>query len=208
MQSSDMFDLIRKGTKSSNEMVPVDVCRSIKRMCKESPADLVCAAHFLMDRMRMTHSRTRLLALSVINMLFQRSERFRRLIIKELPELLDLTLGLHTALPLPHRESDLLKQHALYMLACWAERFGGKNKRLQLASYYLTSTMGLTVPQGEGLMEMHKKGMGKRSMTQTEQKKRRSKRKKLNAIKRGHLITKGRKVNPNSFIALPNTFST
>jgi len=205
---SALSDLIRAATNPKNEVVPKKVARQIKRVCKNSNAQLICAAHLLMDRIQMNNSRTRLLTLHLINSLFERSAKFRALMLDRLPELLDATLGLHSDLPVPVRESNLLKQFTLHMLCVWSSRFGERHTRLRIAAHYINVTLDMPTPTVMELQATVKQGLGKRSLTQKALKEIRSKRAKLNAIKQTRLLTKGKKANPNAFIALPNTFSS
>ena len=78
------------------------------RSCTHSHTHNIAQLHALIINhntlsIQMNNSRTRLLTLHLINSLFERSAKFRALMLDRLPELLDATLGLHSDLPVPVR---------------------------------------------------------------------------------------------------------
>ena len=75
----------------------------------------------------------------VINELFNRSHRFRELLVADMQEYLELTVETNVDLPLPPPKpaAKLLKEQALRAMQEWYNKFGKAYKKLGLGYTYL-----------------------------------------------------------------------
>lgn len=100
---------------------PYDRHRNVFRALVKSNPDAVTIAYpLLLRQLRKPHAHTRLLAAHLMDYLFTRSHSFRTYLLRDLGEVLALTVGLHgRALPPPVRVAQQLRADVLRMVQRW-----------------------------------------------------------------------------------------
>ncbi|CAN8253980.1 unnamed protein product [Cochlearia groenlandica] len=140
--------LIGKATKSSAQEVDPRLLKAIKSTLRYSDSEVRCSARTLMELMKHKHSQVRYLTLLIIDELFIRSKLFRTLIIENLDQLLSLSVGFRSDLPLPGPApvATILRTKAIEFLEKWNLSFGLHYKELRLGFDYLKNTLKLKFP--------------------------------------------------------------
>ncbi|XP_041477105.1 UV-stimulated scaffold protein A-like [Lytechinus variegatus] len=135
----EMADLIETLTTSGKPALDQDVMKQLKKICKVSDAYVEHCFHLVISQLEEEHSEIRLSAFQVINELFSRSHRFRELVVADMQDYMELTIGTNVDLPLPPPKpaAILLKEHALRAMQEWHNKFGKAYKKLGLGYTYL-----------------------------------------------------------------------
>ncbi|CAL1268069.1 unnamed protein product [Larinioides sclopetarius] len=92
-----------------------------------------------MTQLKKEHSEVRYSVLLIINELFCRSSVFRKLLVVDLEEFLELVVETNpdNPLPLPQPRAKEMKIKGLELMQMWSNKFGEKYTRLQLALKFL-----------------------------------------------------------------------
>ncbi|XP_010469023.1 PREDICTED: UV-stimulated scaffold protein A homolog [Camelina sativa] len=140
--------LIEKATKSTAQEIGPRLLKVIKSIVRYSDSEVRFASQTLMELMRHNHSQVRYLTLFIIDELFMRSKLFRNLIIENLDQLLSLSVGFRSNMPLPAPPAvaTMLRSKAIEFLEKWNLSFGLHYKELRLGFDYLKNTRKLKFP--------------------------------------------------------------
>ncbi|KAJ0255652.1 UV-stimulated scaffold protein A [Hirschfeldia incana] len=140
--------LIERATKSSAQEVDPRLLKAIKSTLRYSDSEVRLGAQTLMELMKHNHSQVRLLTLLIIDELFMRSKLFRTLIVEKFDQLLSLSIGFRTNLPLPAPPAvaTILRTKAIEFLEKWNLSFGVHYKDIRLGFDYLKNTRKLKFP--------------------------------------------------------------
>lgn len=86
--------------------------------------------------------------MQIVDELFVRSHQFRMLVVSDLQEFLELTLGTdhRRPLPPPREVAQRLRQAATRAVQGWHERFGAAYKKLALGHHFLRHTQQVCGP--------------------------------------------------------------
>ncbi|KAL9833172.1 UV-stimulated scaffold protein A [Arabidopsis thaliana] len=143
-----VIGLIEKATKSTAQEVDPRLLKAIKSIVRYSDSEVRLSSQTLMELMRHNHSQVRYLTLFIIDELFMRSKLFRTLIIENLDQLLSLSIGFRSNLPLPAPPAvaTTLRSKAIEFLEKWNLSFGFHYKELRLGFDYLKNTLKLKFP--------------------------------------------------------------
>ncbi|CAH8368558.1 unnamed protein product [Eruca vesicaria subsp. sativa] len=143
-----VIGLIEKATKSSAQEVDPRLLKAIKSTLRYSDSEVRVAAKTLMELMKHKHSQVRLLTLLIIDELFMRSKLFRTLIVEKFDNLLSLSVGFRTSLPLPAPPAvaTVLRTKAIEFLEKWNLSFGLHYKEIRLGFDHLKNTLKLKFP--------------------------------------------------------------
>ncbi|CAH2063175.1 unnamed protein product [Thlaspi arvense] len=143
-----VMGLIEKATKSSAQEVDPRLLKAIKLTLRYSDSEVRLGAETLMELMKHHHSQVRLLTLHIIDEIFMRSKLFRALIVENLDQLLSLSVGFRTNLPLPAPSAvaTILRTKAIEFLEKWNLTFGLHYKEIRLGFDYLKNTLKLKFP--------------------------------------------------------------
>ncbi|KAF8117857.1 hypothetical protein N665_0008s0198 [Sinapis alba] len=143
-----VIGLIGIATKSSAQEVDPRLLKAIKSTLRYSDSEVRLGAKTLMELMKHNHSQVRLLTLLIIDELFMRSKLFRTLIVEKFDQLLSLSVGFRTNLPLPAPPAvaTVLRTKAIEFLEKWNLSFGLHYKEIRLGFDYLKNTLKLKFP--------------------------------------------------------------
>ncbi|KAG2252501.1 hypothetical protein Bca52824_082637 [Brassica carinata] len=143
-----VIGLIEKATNSSAQEVDPRLLKAIKLTLRYSDSEVRLGAKTLMELMKHKHSQVRLLTLLIIDELFMRSKLFRTLIVEKFDQLLSLSVGFRTNLPLPAPPAvaTVLRTKAIEFLEKWNLSFGLHYKEIRLGFDYLKNTLKLKFP--------------------------------------------------------------
>lgn len=106
---------------------------------RSSEEQLSHAYHLLMAQLSQEHAEIRLSAFQIVDALFARSHLFRVLVVSNLQEFLELTLGTdhRRPLPPPREVAQKLRQAVTKAIQGWNEKFGMAYKKLALGYHFL-----------------------------------------------------------------------
>lgn len=115
---------------------------------RASEEQLSHAYRLLMAQLSREHAEIRLSAFQIVDELFTRSHQFRVLVVSDLQEFLELTLGTdhRRPLPPPREVAQRLRQAATRAVQGWHERFGAAYKKLALGHHFLRHTQQVRGP--------------------------------------------------------------
>ena len=125
--------LLEKFT-TANQPDPVYL-RQLKSICKKNEGNVGVAYEVLLAQLRRPHTVVRLHCLEVIDELFQRSHRFRTLLLDDFHQYSSLTLG-HEAnqpLPPPLSHHKKLREESIRKLKEWHGKFKTGYRKLELS---------------------------------------------------------------------------
>ncbi|XP_012519120.1 PREDICTED: UV-stimulated scaffold protein A isoform X2 [Propithecus coquereli] len=131
--------LVEELTTSGEHQLNPEKMKELKKICKSSEELLGHAYHLLMAQLSQEHAQVRLSAFQVVDELFTRSHQFRILVVSDLQEFLELTLGTdhEQPLPPPREAAQRLRQAAIRAVEAWNEKFGEAYKKLSLGYHFL-----------------------------------------------------------------------
>ncbi|KAJ4884879.1 UV-stimulated scaffold protein A-like protein [Raphanus sativus] len=143
-----VIGLIERATKPSAQEVDPRLLKAIKSTLRYSDSEVRLGAKTLMELMKHNHSQVRLLTLLIIDELFMRSKLFRTLIVEKFDQLLSLSVGFRTSLPLPAPPAvaTVLRTKAIEFLEKWNLSFGLHYKEIRLGFDHLKNTLKLKFP--------------------------------------------------------------
>ncbi|CAG8600455.1 719_t:CDS:10 [Ambispora gerdemannii] len=120
-------------TKNGDSVLNEENLKEVKRYCRESGELIDFTYEIILGQLKSKRAQVRYSALQLIDVLFNRSKRFRDLVTNNLTEILRLTIGLHqTSLPPPANIAIKLKRLGVVLLKQWNEKFGIFYKQLTL----------------------------------------------------------------------------
>ncbi|XP_045145449.1 UV-stimulated scaffold protein A isoform X2 [Echinops telfairi] len=131
--------LVEELTTSGEPQLNPEKVKELKKICKSSEEQLRHVYHLLMTQLSQEHAEVRLSAFQVLEVLFTRSHQFRVLVVSNLQELLELTLGTDPEQPLPppREVARTLRRAAMQAVEGWNEKFGQAYKKLALGYHFL-----------------------------------------------------------------------
>lgn len=93
----------------------------------------------LFTQLKKDHSEIRFAALKIIDVLFQRSHKFRQILLDDFQQFFELVLetNIDEPLPPPKNAAKELKKQAAMIIKSWNDKFAAQYKRLQLGFDYL-----------------------------------------------------------------------
>lgn len=107
----------------------------LKSVCKQDEGNIGVAYEVLLSQLRRPHTVVRLNCLEVIDQLFQRSHRFRTLLLEDFHQFSVLTLGHEASQPLPPPASHhkKLREESIRKLKDWHGKYKTGYKKLELS---------------------------------------------------------------------------
>eukprot|EP01119_Soliformovum_irregulare_P018811 TRINITY_DN5838_c0_g1_i1.p1 TRINITY_DN5838_c0_g1~~TRINITY_DN5838_c0_g1_i1.p1 ORF type:complete len:614 (-),score=238.93 TRINITY_DN5838_c0_g1_i1:23-1864(-) len=120
-----------------------ELLQKIKTLGRKSDANLKCVAESLMFHMKSDSSNKRYLALLVMDTFFSRSKYFRSVLVQDLKDIMELTLGLRDSLPGPAHIATLLREKSLQLIEAWYKAHGKFLQPLDAGYNYLKHKMKL-----------------------------------------------------------------
>ncbi|XP_075475184.1 UV-stimulated scaffold protein A homolog [Primulina tabacum] len=143
-----VVSLIERATNSTAADVDPRLLKAIKCSVRSSDSELRYAAQTLLSLMKRDHSQVRYLALLIIDELFMRSKLFRTLMVENLDQLLNLSIGFrrNSPLPAPSPVASVLRSKAIEFLENWNVTFGIHYRQLRLGFDYLKNILGFQFP--------------------------------------------------------------
>ncbi|XP_032961964.1 UV-stimulated scaffold protein A isoform X1 [Rhinolophus ferrumequinum] len=137
-----LSELVEDLTTSGEPQLNPEKMKELKKICKASEEQLSNAYRLLMAQLSREHAEIRLSAFQIVDELFVRSHQFRMLVVSDLQEFLELTLGTdhRRPLPPPREVAQRLRQAATRAVQGWHERFGAAYKKLALGHHFLRHT--------------------------------------------------------------------
>ncbi|XP_074176212.1 UV-stimulated scaffold protein A isoform X3 [Rhinolophus sinicus] len=137
-----LSELVEDLTTSGEPQLNPEKMKELKKICKASEEQLSHAYRLLMAQLSREHAEIRLSAFQIVDELFTRSHQFRVLVVSDLQEFLELTLGTdhRRPLPPPREVAQRLRQAATRAVQGWHERFGAAYKKLALGHHFLRHT--------------------------------------------------------------------
>ena len=141
MESEKLKELVEGLTLSGSPVLDEAKIRTVKRLCKRSEDNVKEVFKLTMTQLAKEHSEIRLSTFMIIDQIFQRSHRFRTLIVKNLNRVICSVLEVHSLNPLPppQEAAEALRVKAIVALDEWHEKFGNAYKRIKLAYHYLST---------------------------------------------------------------------
>ncbi|KAL2349443.1 hypothetical protein Fmac_003443 [Flemingia macrophylla] len=154
-KGTKVVSLIEKATNTTAPEVDPRLLKAIKSVVRYSDSELCFANQTLMDLMKRDHSQVRYLALLIIDELFMRSKLFRTIVVKNLDQLLSLSVGFrrNSPLPDPPTVASVLRSKAIEFLEKWNVKFGVHYRQLRLGYDYLKNTLRLQFPNIQANVE-------------------------------------------------------
>ena len=136
-------------TLPSNFAVEVATMKRIKELARRAPCNVVAAHTLLQDPLSSKSSETRLMALLVMNELFQRSKHFRRAAAQEMKLYVSNTIGgiAGADLPPPQDAAQVLRCKAIAFFELWHEEYGSHFQSLRVAHQYMTTSLKIVFPK-------------------------------------------------------------
>lgn len=133
--SKHLEDLTTNGDKELNQ----ETMKKVKNICKRSEEFVNHAFHVLMMQIEKKHSEIRYSSLLVIHELFKRSHIFRKLLLSNFQNFLELCAETNkdSPLPPPKNVAKNLKIKTLKFVEEWNNQFGEDYKRLKLGFNFL-----------------------------------------------------------------------
>ncbi|XP_055950297.1 UV-stimulated scaffold protein A-like [Argiope bruennichi] len=138
-KESEIPRIIEKLTTTGKKTLDEDLMKKLKSICKASDRNVNYCYYALMTQLRKEHSEIRYSVLLIINELFCRSSVFKKLLIVDFEEFLELVVESNPEkpLPLPQPRAKEMKIKGLEFIQMWTNKFGEKYTRLQLALKFL-----------------------------------------------------------------------
>ncbi|XP_023210646.1 UV-stimulated scaffold protein A-like [Centruroides sculpturatus] len=133
--SAHLEQLTTNGDKELNQ----EIMKKVKNICKKSEEYVNHAFHVIMMQICKPHSEIRYSSLLVINELFKRSHIFRKLLLSDFQNFLELCAETNKdkLLPPPKNVGKNLKIKTLKFVQEWNDQFGEDYKRLKLGFNFL-----------------------------------------------------------------------
>ncbi|GBN30827.1 UV-stimulated scaffold protein A [Araneus ventricosus] len=138
-KESEIPRIIEKLTITGKKTLDEDLMKKLKSICKASDQNVNYCYYALMTQLKKEHSEVRYSVLLIINELFCKSSVFRKLLVVDLEEFLELVVETNpdNPLPLPQPRAKEMKIKGLELMQMWSNKFGKKYIRLQLALKFL-----------------------------------------------------------------------
>ena len=137
----DLKALVDKICTSGQPTLEPGLIKAVKKTCKaDEDAVLPELFSLLMTHLKRNHSEVRLSALQVLAEIFERSHKFRLMVMEELQEVLALVLEtdpMSRPLPPPKAAKQLLNSLAIAKVDEWVKTFGGSYPKLHHAYNFL-----------------------------------------------------------------------
>ena len=143
-----VHEIIEEYTKHNVVLIPHDIVSEFKSLLRGNNILIEFCFGALFEKLSNNHAQTRLLALCLINCIFQRSKRFRELTVDHLEVLFDLTLPInpHKPLPAPRKTAKYLSEQSIEFIEEWTQDFCARYFRLKLGYQHLTNVHHIRFP--------------------------------------------------------------
>lgn len=143
--------IVEKLVTSGATQLDEPLLKKLKNLCKHSDDNVKHTFHILLSQLQKDHSEIRFSAFQIIHELFMRSHIFRLLLIENVQEYMDLTMGVdfNNPLPPPRLVADKLKQESLRAFKTWHSKYGIAYSKLSLAFTYLSDVKKVKFDQPE-----------------------------------------------------------
>jgi len=138
--------LINDITSKGENHLDIEYLKAIKCICRKSDENVLYAYDFIWNQLKKNHSQIRYSCVQLIDYLFQRAVVFRKKIIENLPEMLDLTICSDN-LPLPANWASKLKILTYRTMTEWNNKFGYKNKQIKIGFNYMKNNQQAAIDQ-------------------------------------------------------------
>ena len=139
--AKDLKALVDKICTSGQPTLDPGLIKAVKKTCKaDEDAVLPELFSLLMTYMKRQHSEVRLSALQVMAEIFERSHKFRLMVMEELQDVLALILEtdpMSRPLPPPKAAKQLLNNLAITKVDEWVKSFGSSYPKLHHAYNFL-----------------------------------------------------------------------
>ncbi|XP_033632589.1 UV-stimulated scaffold protein A-like [Asterias rubens] len=131
--------LVEDMTHSGSPSLEEKPLKQLKKICRISDAYVEHAFHLLSNQLAEEHAEIRLSSFQIMNELFNRSHRFRELLVADMQEFLALTVETvgDYPLPPPKAAAKLLKEQTLKAVQEWNNKYGKAYKKLALGYGFL-----------------------------------------------------------------------
>ncbi|XP_038070898.1 UV-stimulated scaffold protein A-like [Patiria miniata] len=135
----ELEKIVEEMTHSGRPSLEEKPLKQFKRICRTSDAYIEHAFNLLSSQLAEDHAEIRLSSFQIMNELFNRSHRFRELLVADMQEFLELTVGTTSDMPLPppRAAAKLLKEQALKAIQEWNAKYGKAYKKLALGYGFL-----------------------------------------------------------------------
>ncbi|XP_022091851.1 UV-stimulated scaffold protein A-like [Acanthaster planci] len=135
----ELEKIVEEMTHSGRPSLEDKSLKQLKRICRTSDAYVEHAFNLLSNQLAEEHAEIRLSSFQIMNELFNRSHRFRELLVADMQEFLELTVGTNsdTPLPPPRAAANLLKEQTLKAIQEWNAKYGKAYKKLALGYGFL-----------------------------------------------------------------------
>ncbi|XP_013383000.1 UV-stimulated scaffold protein A [Lingula anatina] len=126
-------------TTSGKPELDETLMKNLKRICKKSDEYVEHVFHMLMTQLNQGHSEIRLSAFLICDELFNRSHRFRELLLADFQIFLGLTaeINYNEPLPPPKKAAKILKSKTYKAIQKWHDKYAEEYRKLALAYNYL-----------------------------------------------------------------------
>ncbi|ORX75069.1 hypothetical protein BCR32DRAFT_98776 [Anaeromyces robustus] len=122
----------------------IEYLKAIKYLCKKSDENVMLTYDYIWNQLKKKHSQIRYSCVQLIDYLFQRAVIFRKKIVENLPEMLDLTICCDK-LPLPKNWASKLKILTFKTMTEWDKNYGNKNKQIKIGFDYMKNNQKATI---------------------------------------------------------------
>ncbi|ORX48428.1 hypothetical protein BCR36DRAFT_354771 [Piromyces finnis] len=138
--------LVRDITSKGKNHLDIEYLKAIKCLCRKSDENVMFTYDFIWSQLQKNHSQIRYSCIQLIDYLFHRAVIFRKKIIDNLPEMLDLTIC-SDKLPLPKNWASKLKILTYNTMVEWNNKFSDKNTQIKIGYNYMKNNQQASIEQ-------------------------------------------------------------
>ncbi|XP_046383956.1 UV-stimulated scaffold protein A-like isoform X2 [Ischnura elegans] len=137
--SGQIKSIIQELTHSGQKELDGKLISSLRNFCKQSEDYVRKSYQMVMHQLEKDHAEVRYSAFLIIDDFFRRSHAFRELLLSDMRQYMELTMGINedNPLPLPSHAAKNMKKKALHAVHEWNQKYGSAYKKLSLAYKYL-----------------------------------------------------------------------
>jgi len=138
MEEEEVTNLVEKITITGKPSLDEDLLKPIKKACKHNDAYLLPVFKIIMKQLDRKHSEIRLSSFQLLVELFERSHKFRLLVLEELYAIFELTLETNDViLPPPKAAAKKLRTLSAETMHKWVKKFASAYRKLEHGYNYL-----------------------------------------------------------------------
>ncbi|XP_071455145.1 UV-stimulated scaffold protein A-like [Hetaerina americana] len=134
-----MRSLVEELTRSGQKELNGKLMSSLRSICKQSDEFVRRSYQMIMHQLQKDHAEVRYSASQIIDDFFRRAHTFRELLLDDMQQYMELTIGINeeNPLPLPSVTAKAMRKRSLHCIHEWNQKYGNAYKKLSLAYKFL-----------------------------------------------------------------------